>query len=72
MTDTPLETVNGLKRSHAQEIVIALQSLSTLVEGQPALWFGGLPPVLAQMVQQAEHYVTRLRADFDLAGAAQA
>lgn len=69
MADTPLETVNGLKRNHAQEIVDALQALNTLIEAQPALWFGGLPPILAQMVQQADHYVTRLRADFDLASA---
>jgi hypothetical protein len=69
MTDTPLDTVNNLKRGHAQEVVTALQTVTALIESQPDLWFGGLPPILAQMVQQAEHYVNRLRADFDLAPA---
>lgn len=67
MADTPLDTVNNLKRGHAQEIVDALSAVTVLIESQPELWFGGLPPILAQMVQQADHYVTRLRADFDLA-----
>lgn len=69
MTDTPLQTVNNLKRDHAQEIADALGALTALIEAQPDLWFGGLPPILSQMVQQAEHYVARLRVDFDLAPA---
>ena len=55
MADTPLAAVNNLKRTHAQEIVTALQAVTALIEAQPDLWFGGLPPILAQMVQQADH-----------------
>lgn len=66
MADTPLAAVNILKRNHAQEVVTALQSVTALIEAQPELWFGGLPPILAQMVQQTDHYVGRLRADFNL------
>ena len=66
MTDTPIDTVNGLKRTHAQEVIDALQGISNLIGSKPDLWFGGLPPILAQAIQQTEFHISRIRDDFGI------
>lgn len=63
MTDTP-EII--AKKAHAVEILTALDSLKDLIESEPLLWFGGLPPALIQIVNLVEHGSSQLRERFQL------
>lgn len=49
MTDTPLQTVNALKRAHGLRIIAILDQLEAEITSEPELWFGGLPQDVAAL-----------------------
>lgn len=54
MTEITLETLNALKRAHAETILAAMDDLRATIASEDDLWFGGLPPILVQL----DHFLT--------------
>ena len=66
MPDTSLAAVNNDKKAHAEAIIAKAEELRAVIQAQPDLWFGGLPPVLTQMDHFLNHHITVTRSTFGL------
>lgn len=68
MPDTPnaLETVNAAKRAHASAVIDAMNSVTALINSQPELWFGGLPPLFEEFGRLNQAKINQMRTAFGL------
>lgn len=66
MPDTSLAAVNNDKKAHAEAIIAKAEELRTVIQAQPDLWFGGLPPVLNQVDHLLTHNIAVIRSTFGL------
>ena len=63
---TALEEVNAAKKAHALLVYNKLQELKILIDGQPEVWFGGLPPLFMQAHNNATFQAASLNELFEL------
>lgn len=61
-----MEAVIEAKRDHCRAIITQLEALSTLIDSEPQLWFGGLPPLLVQTKNYCSVQKDVLRNEFGI------
>lgn len=67
MTETvSFESLNALKRTHAEAIIASISGLRDVIASEPELWFGGLPPVLTQLDHLLSSQAERIAQVFDI------